>query len=106
MTKGVLSRVQKLSDQKSPFKLNFQYIVPLLYLITIVLGENEYSKYNLSIYQKLITNNDGEYNIWKGKSNFEGIPEELIDAIIKIRKGKFWFIPGHDAVYGKLQFEN
>ena len=30
----------------------------------------------------------------------------LIEAIQKVRKSKFWFIPGHDAVYGKLQFEN
>jgi len=29
-----------------------------------------------------------------------------VEAIWKIRKGKFWFIPGHDAVYGKLQFED
>ncbi len=106
LTKGVLSRIYKLSDQKNFFKLNFQYIVPLLYLITIILGGNEYSKENISIYQKLIANNNGEYSIWEGKSNFKGISEELIDAIIKIRKGKFWFIPGHDSIYGKIQFEN
>lgn len=106
LTKGVLSRVLKLSDQINPFKLNFQYIVPLLYLIALLQGGTEYSKENLSIYQKLILNNNGEYNIWEGKSNFRGVPEKIIDAIVKIRKGKFWFIPGHDAVYGKLQFEN
>ena len=105
LTKGVLSRVHKLSDQISPFKLNFQYIVPLLYLITLIQGGTEYSKENLSIYRKLISSNNGEYNIWEGKSNFQKIPEKLIDAINKVRNGKFWFIPGHDAVYGKLQFE-
>ena len=106
LTKGVLSRVLKLSDQISPFKLNFQYIVPFLYLITLIQGGSEYSKENLSIYQKLILNNKGEYNIWEGKSNFRGVPEKICDAIDKIRKGNFWFIPGHDGVYGKLQFEN
>jgi uncharacterized protein (TIGR00375 family) len=106
LTKGVLSRVQKLADQSSPFKVNFQYIVPLLHLISIVMGGTEYNKRNLSLYQKIITNNEGEYGVWEGKSNFDDIPEEIIEAIKKIRNGKFWFIPGHDAVYGKLQFEN
>lgn len=106
LTKGVLSRVLKLADQKNPFKLKFQYIVPLLELISIVMGGTEYSKRNLSLYQKIITNNEDEYALWEGKSNFEGIPEKLIEAIRKIRNGRFWFIPGHDATYGKLQFEN
>ncbi|MFX0023123.1 MAG: endonuclease Q family protein [Candidatus Hermodarchaeota archaeon] len=106
LTKGVLSRVQDLSDQISPFKLNFQYIVPLLHLISVVLGGSEYDRRNLSIYQMLIENNDNEFAIWEGKSNFDNIPENLNEAINKIRNGKFWFIPGHDAVYGKLQFEN
>jgi PHP family Zn ribbon phosphoesterase len=101
-----LSRVQDLSDQINPFKLNFQYIVPLLNLISLVLGGTEYDRRNLSIYKKLVANNDGEYAIWEGKSNFDKIPEPLIEAIQKIRKGKFWFIPEHDAVYGKLRFEN
>ena len=106
LTKGVLSRVHELSDQVNPFKLNFQYIVPLLYLISCVLGGSEYNRRNLSLYQQLIANNKGEYSIWEGECNFENIPENLVDAIQKVRKGKFWFIPGHDAVYGKLQFEN
>ena len=106
LTKGVLSRIQELSDQINPFKLNYQYIVPLLHLISIVLGRSEYDRRNLSIYQKLVQDNDSEYAIWEGKSNFDSIPDNLIEAIQKVRKGKFWFIPGHDAVYGKLQFEN
>ncbi|MFX1569044.1 MAG: DNA helicase UvrD, partial [Promethearchaeota archaeon] len=38
LTTGVLARVQELSDQENPFQLKFQYIVPLLHLISIVLG--------------------------------------------------------------------
>ncbi len=105
LTKGVLARVQDLSDQISPFKLNFQYIVPLLHLISVVLGGTEYDRKNLSIYHMLVENNDNEFALWEGKSNFDNIPENLYEAINKIRNGKFWFIPGHDAVYGKLQFE-
>ncbi|MFX1365805.1 MAG: endonuclease Q family protein [Promethearchaeota archaeon] len=106
LTKGVLSRVQELNDQLNPFKLNFQYIVPLLHLISIVLGGTEYDRDNLSVYKKLVVENGGEYAIWEGKSNFDNIDENLIVAIDKIRKRKFWFMPGHDSVYGSLQFEN
>lgn len=106
LTKGVLSRVQELNDQLNPFKLNFQYIVPLLHLISIVLGGTEYDRGNLAVYKKLVVENSGEYAIWEGKSNFDNIDENLIIAIDKIRKGKFWFIPGHDSVYGVLNFEN
>ena len=80
--------------------------MPLLYLISIILGGSEYNRRNLSLYQELIANNKSEYAIWEGQCNFENIPEILVEAIHKVRKGKFWFIPGHDAVYGKLQFEN
>ncbi|MFW9773562.1 MAG: hypothetical protein ACFFEO_15540, partial [Candidatus Thorarchaeota archaeon] len=104
LTRGVLSQVYKLCDQKVPNKLNFQYIVPLLHLISKVFGGTEYTKQNILMYENLIANNGGEYNIWEGKNNFEGIPEVLIEKIQKIRDGDFWFIPGHDANYGKLQF--
>jgi len=87
LTKGVLARAQELIDQKNPFKLNFQYIVPLLYLISVVLGGSEYDRKNLSIYHKLIAQNGSEYAIWEGKSNFNSIPEDLNEAICKIRKG-------------------
>ncbi len=105
LTRGVLSRVYELRDQEPPNHHNFQYIVPLLYLISITLGGTEYTKKNLLIYQKLIRDNKGEYNIWNGNSNYNGIPNELINAIEKIRSGKYWFLPGYDGVYGQLQFE-
>jgi len=105
LTRGVLSRVYELRDQEPTNHHNFQYIVPLLYLISITLGGTEYTKKNLLIYQKLIRDNKGEYNIWNGNNNFNGIPNELIDAIEKIRSGKYWFLPGYDGVYGQLQFE-
>jgi uncharacterized protein (TIGR00375 family) len=104
ITKGVLSRVQTLSDQTNPFKLNFQYIMPLLHLISIIMGGTEYSKRNLLLYKSIISNNGDEYAIWEGRSNFNNVPERLAEAVSKIRNGKYWFIPGHDSVYGKLQF--
>jgi len=53
-----------------------------------------------------VEHDSGEYKIWDGSSNFEKIPETLIKAINKIRSGKYYFILGHDGVYGKLKFEN
>ncbi|MFX1323571.1 MAG: hypothetical protein ACFE8N_01345 [Promethearchaeota archaeon] len=56
------------------------------------------------MYENIIANKGGEYNIREGKNNFEGIPEILVEKIQKIRDTNFWFISGHDANYGKLQF--
>jgi uncharacterized protein (TIGR00375 family) len=103
LTKGVLSRIYELKDQENhSMKEKIQYIVPLLSLIKTVLGGTEYSKKNLSLYKILVSKNDGEYNIWNGFSNFDGIPDSLINAIYKIRAGKYWYIPGYDGCYGKL----
>ena len=103
LTKGVLSRVHKLYDQKYTEEISFQYVVPLLSLIAVILGGTEYDKKNLFVYDKLISNNGSEYNIWEGGSNFQGLSEDLISAIINVRKGNFWFVPGYDSNYGKLQ---
>jgi uncharacterized protein (TIGR00375 family) len=104
LTKGVLSRILKLGDQRIPKVVSFQYVVPLLSLISIVLGGTEYDKKNILAYESHISNNGNEYNIWEGKDNFEGISEDLISAISRIREGNFWFEPGYDASYGKFQF--
>ena len=106
LTKGVLSRVQKLHDKKYTENISFQYIVPILSLIAVILGGTEYDRKNLFLYDKIISNNGSEYNIWEGKSNFKGLPEDLISAINHVRKGNFWFMPGYDSNYGKLQINN
>ncbi len=105
LTKGVLSRVYELKDQEIPVIENFQYIIPLLHLIAIVYGGSEYSKYNVSLYRDVVNTYDGEFNIWNKESVFEEVPFELSNAIEKVKSGKYWFIPGHDGVYGELQFE-
>ncbi len=106
MTKGLISQVYKLSDQKTPINQKFQYIVPLLHSIAKILGDTEYSKINLTIYNTLISNNRGEFNIWEGNSNFEGLPENLIYAITNIRTGNYLYMPGYEVNYGKLRFNS
>ncbi|MHA1670913.1 MAG: hypothetical protein ACTSV5_10090 [Promethearchaeota archaeon] len=58
------------------------------------------------MYHKIVEKNQGEYNVWEGSSNFEGIPSKIIDGINKIQEGKYYYIPGHDNFYGRLCFEN
>ena len=77
--------------------------MPILSLIAVILGGTEYDRKNLFLYDKIISNNGSEYNIWEGSSNFKGLPEDLISAINNVRKGNFWFKPGYDSNYGKLQ---
>ena len=106
LTKGVLFRIYELKDQEAVNTDKFQYIIPLLQLIATVNRSSEYNKKILEIYHKIVENNQGEYNVWEGSSNFDGIPSKIIDGINKIRDGKYYFIPGHDNFYGSLCFEN
>jgi len=106
LTKGVLSRIYELKDQEGVNSDKFQYIIPLLQLIAIINKNSEYNRKNLEIYHKIVEKNQGEYNIWEGSSNFNSIPSNIIDAINKIRNGKYYYIPGHDNFYGRLCFEN
>ena len=105
LTKGVLSRVYDLKDQDPPHKADFQYIVPLYELLSLLNNKNIYDKEILDLYIELVHNNDGEYNIWEGSSNFDGVSLETIQAIEKIRKSNFYYIPGYDGVYGSLCLE-
>lgn len=102
----MLSRIYELKDQEGVEINKFQYIIPLLQLIAIISKSSEYNKKNLDIYHKIVENNQGEYNVWEGSSNFDGIPSKIIDGINNIRDGKYYFIPGHDNFYGRLCFEN
>lgn len=102
LTKGVLSRVYDLMDQDIKSQTNCQYIVPLYSLISTVRGKVNLNNENLSLYLKLIEANQCEYNIWEGSSIFEGIEQKIINAINKVRNGEFYFFPGYDGIYGKL----
>jgi len=103
LTKGVLSRVYKLKDSEIPINDNFQYIIPLLHLISIVYGGSEYNKKNLSLYRSIVEATNGEFNIWENNTDLYPISYELGEVINKIKSGHYWFIPGYDGVYGKLQ---
>ena len=106
ITKGVLSRVYELKDQKPLLNKNVQYIVPLLHLISKISGGTEYSQENLATYQRIVESNNGEFNIWNGNCNFKNIPNKVMCAIDRIKTGKYYFVPGYDSVYGKLELEN
>lgn len=103
LTKGVLSRVYELKDTEMPINENFQYIIPLLHLISIVYGGSEYSNKNVSLYRNIVEATNGEFNIWENKTDFYPISYELHEVINKIKSGNYWFIPGYDGIYGKLQ---
>ena len=103
LTKGVLSRVYELKDSDIPIKENFQYIIPLLHLISIVYGGSEYTNKNISLYRNIVEATNGEFNIWENNTDFYPIPYELCKVVNKIKSGNYWFIPGFDGEYGILQ---
>ncbi|MBY9020553.1 MAG: hypothetical protein KGD67_05805, partial [Candidatus Lokiarchaeota archaeon] len=103
LTKGVLSKVYDLKDSEKPIYENFQYIVPLLHLISAVYGGSEYNNKNLSLYREIVEAANGEFNIWENSIDLYPISYELCEVINKIKSGNYWFIPGYDGIYGKLQ---
>ncbi|MFX1444607.1 MAG: hypothetical protein ACFFHV_14430, partial [Promethearchaeota archaeon] len=96
----------ELKDQKPILTDKVQYIVPLLHLISKVCGGTEYDKDNIAIYQKIVGLNNGEFNVWNGAENLQGIPIKIFQAIDKIRNKNYSIIPGYDGVYGKLELKN
>lgn len=106
ITKGVLSRIYELKDQNSVLGKKVQYIIPLLHLFSILNGGTEYSKQNLSLYERIVISNGGEFNIWDGEIHLNNIPKKILNVIENIKAGKYTIIPGYDGIYGRLELEN
>ena len=76
-----------------------------MHLISIINGGTEYSKQNLSLYERIVLFNGGEFKIWDGKSILNNILDKILKAIEKFKAGEYSFIPGFDGVYGKLELK-
>lgn len=112
LTIGVLQRVEELADRVEGFvpknSIPFKTLLPLYEIISFAFGTGElYSKKSLQEHDKLIERFGNELNILLNVPKEELVKvtnEEIIDAIIKVREGKVFYIPGYDGVYGKPVF--
>ncbi len=110
LTIGVLHRVEALADREEGFKpknaVDSVHLVPLIEIIAEALGQNKNSKAVEAQYFDLIFRFDSEFSILLEKSEEElkkgGCPPNILEGILKARKGDVLKIPGYDGIYGKI----
>lgn len=106
LTIGVDYRIETLKDLKNKREINkpFFTLLPLHEIISFVTKTAVNSKKVWDIYNHLISLFENEFNILltveKNKFLEHKINEELINQIIKNRKGKIKVKPGFDGEYG------
>ena len=104
---GVDSRVRDLSVGAFDFlgKKKFYSVLPLHEIISFWKGIGVNSKGVWKVYNDLIDKFENEFNILLKVSKEEMLRDfdlELVELIIKNRKGEIKVKPGYDGVYGKV----
>lgn len=110
LTLGVLSRVMDLSrkEEKDDNHPYCEYLVPLVQIISEVIGKRENSKIVVSHYNNMINKFGNELNILRRLStnDIASYNLQIADAILRIRNRNIKLIPGYDGVYGKISVTN
>lgn len=108
LTIGVLHRVSDLADcregRRPEGAVPFQYIVPLLTVISKALKKPEASKSAADEYSKLIRYFGNEFAVFSAPEDQLRLAttKEIADAIVRVNTGRVRWIPGHDGVFGQL----
>lgn len=111
LTLGVLHRVNQLADRSELeaekfLKINYK-IVPLLDILSQVLGVANNSKKVQKIYHQLLQAVGSEFYILLQASLDEiaqATTQEIAQAVLQIRNGNVAINPGYDGIYGKINF--
>ena len=104
---GVLNRVEELADRPEGFKpkdaQEYLTLLPLSEIISMVKGFKVSTKKNLAEYYNIVNGERSEYYILltaTKKELLELTDKEIVDAILKNRKGEIVVKPGYDGEYG------
>ena len=114
LTKGVEQRVEELADRPEGFTpknaIGFVRLLPLSEIIAAVLCVESPSVQKVwNIYNLLVERFGNEYAVLidASKDALRAlVDEQIADAIIKVREGRFKVVPGYDGVYGQLVLSN
>ncbi len=110
LTVGVMYRVEELADRKEPIQPkgapDYKNLIPLKEILAELLGLEKKSKRVEKEYDNLISKAGNEFNILLNLSeeNLKKVASlELVEAIIKMRRGEVVKEAGYDGVYGKIR---
>ena len=113
LTIGVLHRVEELADREQGFEpkeaVPYKSLIPLSEIISIVTGNDVFTKRVWGIYNQLIARFSNEFNVLltAEKEEIRRVAKDRIaDLVIKNREGRINIIPGYDGVYGKPVLES
>lgn len=107
VTVGVLSRVEKLAERpegyQPPNRPPFRSLVPLKEIIAESLDQGVNTKGVAAIYDPMVKNGGGEFNILLNLSldELKKIADAtVVEAIKRVREGNMSIEPGYDGEYG------
>ncbi len=108
LTIGVLHRVADLADRKPGFKpenaVPFDYIVPLVTVISKTIKKGENTMAVAEEYQKLIRYFGSEFAVFEAANDQLKLATspEIAQSIIRVKEGRIRWMPGYDGVFGNL----
>uniref|UniRef100_A0A832GPU6 DNA helicase UvrD n=1 Tax=Caldimicrobium thiodismutans TaxID=1653476 RepID=A0A832GPU6_9BACT len=110
LTIGVLHRIETLADRAEDFlppnKPYSVHLVPLIEILAEVFALNSQSKTVEKLYLQYVNQISTEFDILLKKDLEElsrKLPEKLVLAIEKVRKGDIFLQGGYDGVYGVVK---
>lgn len=105
LTVGVMHRVERLADRKSPAKERYVCTIPLAEIISEVLGKGVNTKAVEGAYFRVIETLGGELAVLLEAPLQEVARaggERLGEALSRVRTGRVNISPGFDGAYGKI----
>jgi len=110
LTLGVMHRVEDLSDRPYGFipknSIPYYSLVPLIEILAQVLHKRPESDKIKSKYFEITSDIGAELEIlldFTEEELLQKLPEDIANAILKVRNKQIEIIPGYDGIYGKVK---
>jgi len=107
LTIGVLNRVEELADRKEGYKPStfkpFKRIIPLHELLALALQSGMATKKVWAEYHEILKAGENEFDILLNvpeETLLKFADKEIVDIIMKNRRGEMTIKPGYDGEYG------
>jgi len=110
LTIGVMHRVEALADRAAGYipagAIPSRHLLPLEEIIAAVLGQQPNTKKVAAIYDRLVDYYGSELAVLLDLAEAElaaVTPPQVLDGIMRARRGEVRITPGYDGEYGKVQ---